>query len=323
MSTSPTRCARIPTGCSWSPMSIAPGGPPITHRARRNGWRMRRRRCRWSASPTIWPTRMTVRGSPPPKGWPSSASQRSASCWRASPAARTITPRCARSRRPSPDLPILIHHLGYYRADELPPLRQIEEVLRSAALPNIYLKVSGFAYAAQVKWDFPYSDTTWLVRTLYAHFGAHRLCWGSDYPVVRRYHDLSPIARGAADLLPLYPARTTWPRCWAVRWPVYCTNEATVTLVTIIGRGHSGTRAISHTFVASGAYMGATLNRSGDLVPPEAMYEACRVMARYVEWRGGLSWDFSRLHTMPIPDEFTQLIHAYLKSVLDEHAKTP
>ncbi len=96
-----------------------------------------------------------------------------------------------------------------------------------------------------------------------------------------------------------------------------------MTLVTIIGRGHSGTRAISHTLVASGAYMGATINRSGDLVPPEAMYEACRVMARYVEWRGGLSWDFSRLHTMPIPDEFTQLIHAYLKSVLDEHAKTP
>ncbi|HXF60590.1 MAG TPA: sulfotransferase [Caldilineaceae bacterium] len=96
-----------------------------------------------------------------------------------------------------------------------------------------------------------------------------------------------------------------------------------MTLVTIIGRGHSGTRAISHTLYASGVYMGACLNRSGDLIPPEQMYEACRVMARYVEWKGGLSWDFSRLHTMPIPDEFTQLIHGYLKSVLDEHAKTP
>lgn len=96
-----------------------------------------------------------------------------------------------------------------------------------------------------------------------------------------------------------------------------------MTLVTIIGRGHSGTRAISHTLYASGVYMGACLNRSGDLIPPDQMYEACRVMARYVEWKGGLSWDFSRLHTMPIPDEFTQLIHGYLKSVLDEHAKTP
>ena len=96
-----------------------------------------------------------------------------------------------------------------------------------------------------------------------------------------------------------------------------------MTLTTIIGRGHSGTRAISHTLYASGVYMGATLNRSGDLVPPQEMYEACRIIARYVEWQGGLRWDFSKLHTMPIPDEFTQLIHAYLKSVLDEHAKTP
>jgi hypothetical protein len=96
-----------------------------------------------------------------------------------------------------------------------------------------------------------------------------------------------------------------------------------MTLVTIIGRGHSGTRAISHTLYASGVYMGASINRSGDLIPPGDMYEACRVLARYVEWKGGLNWDFSKLHTMPIPDEFTQLIHAYLKSVLDEHEKTP
>ena len=39
--------------------------------------------------------------------------------------------------------------------------------------------------------------------------------------------------------------------------------------VTIIGRGHSGTRAISHTLYASGVFMGANLNRSGDLVPPQ------------------------------------------------------
>ena len=96
-----------------------------------------------------------------------------------------------------------------------------------------------------------------------------------------------------------------------------------MTLVTVIGRGHSGTRAISHTLYASGVFMGRTINRSGDLVPPEEMYEACRILARYVTWQGGLRWDFSALHTMPIPDEFTHLIRSYLKSVLDEHDKTP
>jgi len=52
------------------------------------------------------------------------------------------------------------------------------------------------------------------------------------------------------------------------------------------------------------------------------MYEACRVLARYVRWCGGLEWDWSKLHSMEIPSEFTSLIHSYLKSVLestDEH----
>ncbi len=91
-------------------------------------------------------------------------------------------------------------------------------------------------------------------------------------------------------------------------------------MVTVIGRGHSGTRAMSHTLSASGVYMGEPLNGSGDLLPPEAMYEACRVMARHVRWKGGLVWDFSALHTMAIPDEFTDLIHSFLKTVLQSPA---
>lgn len=94
-------------------------------------------------------------------------------------------------------------------------------------------------------------------------------------------------------------------------------------LVTVIGRGHSGTRAISHTLYASGVYMGACLNRSGDLIPPGDMYDACRVLARFVDWRGELNWDFSGLHSMAIPDEFTGLIERYLHSVLDEHERKP
>ena len=96
------------------------------------------------------------------------------------PAIRRVTERF-------PELPILCHHLGGVRAAEGPPHAGLKQVLASAALPNIYLKLSGFAYASQVEWDFPYADTLWLVRTLYEHFGPHRLCWGSDYPVVRFY----------------------------------------------------------------------------------------------------------------------------------------
>jgi hypothetical protein len=88
-----------------------------------------------------------------------------------------------------------------------------------------------------------------------------------------------------------------------------------MSLITVIGRGHSGTRAMSHTLSASGAFMGAPLNESGDLLPPEAMYDACRVLARYVEWKGGLEWDWSALHTMEIPQEFIDLIQRYLISI--------
>ncbi len=93
-----------------------------------------------------------------------------------------------------------------------------------------------------------------------------------------------------------------------------------MTLITIIGRGHGGTRAMSHTLSASNVYMGEPLNQSGDLLPPRAMYEACRVLAPHVRWLGDLRWDFSALHEMPIPPEFTALIEAYLATVLtSEH----
>ncbi len=86
--------------------------------------------------------------------------------------------------------------------------------------------------------------------------------------------------------------------------------------VTIIGRGHGATRAMAQTLLASGVFLGTPLNRSSDLLPPDPMYDACRVLARHVRWQGGLKWDFDPLHTMPIPDEFTALIHGYLQTVL-------
>jgi hypothetical protein len=87
-------------------------------------------------------------------------------------------------------------------------------------------------------------------------------------------------------------------------------------MITVIGRGHSGTRAMSHTLSASGVYMGAEINVSGDLIPPDDMYEACRVMAHHVTYLGHNRWDFSKLYTGPIDPAFTRLIESYLASVL-------
>ena len=92
-------------------------------------------------------------------------------------------------------------------------------------------------------------------------------------------------------------------------------------LITIIGRGHSGTRSISHTLSASGVFMGEPLNGSGDLLPPEKMYEACRLFARYVTYEGNNKWDFTRVNTCEIPAGFKTLIEEYLHSVLTSDAE--
>ena len=61
----------------------------------------------------------------------------------------------------------------------------LAEIVASAQVPNIYIKLSGFHYASAVPWDYPQVDTHPVVRALYDSYGPTRLCWGSDYPVVR------------------------------------------------------------------------------------------------------------------------------------------
>jgi len=92
-------------------------------------------------------------------------------------------------------------------------------------------------------------------------------------------------------------------------------------MITVIGRGHSGTRAMSHTLSESGVYMGAELNKSGDLLPPDDMYEACCVMAKHVVHLGGVNWDFSALHSGPIDPAFIRLVESFLSSVLSSDAE--
>ncbi len=84
-----------------------------------------------------------------------------------------------------PTLPILLHHMGHVKvANE----GDLEPLLVCAQCDNLYIKISGFYYGtAGPKWDFPYPDMLPVVRQLYKRFGAQRLCWGSDYPVVSRF----------------------------------------------------------------------------------------------------------------------------------------
>lgn len=73
---------------------------------------------------------------------------------------------------------------------------------------------------------------------------------------------------------------------------------------------------MSHTLSQSGVFMGEPLNESGDLIPPEKMYEACRVLAHKVIWKGGLEWDFSEATSSRPTPAFKRFVRSYLQTVL-------
>lgn len=95
-------------------------------------------------------------------------------------------PALRKLARRFPSVPFLCHHMSGIRAGQAPAYENLQEVLKSAEVPNIYIKLSGFHYISQTAWEYPYSDTLWMVRKLYEHFGPERLCWASDYPPVAR-----------------------------------------------------------------------------------------------------------------------------------------
>ena len=86
-----------------------------------------------------------------------------------------------------PSIPFLVHHMGGVKASEPAPHPLFKEVLESAKLPNIHIKLSGFHHASgqEDRFEYPYPHCRHLALGLYEHYGPQRLCWGSDYPVVR------------------------------------------------------------------------------------------------------------------------------------------
>jgi predicted TIM-barrel fold metal-dependent hydrolase len=116
-------------------------------------------------------------------------------------------PSLRRLARRFPTVPFLCHHRAGARAAEPPPFAGLTEILRSAEVPNIHIKLSGFHYASQVPWDYPHSDTRWIVRRLYEHFGPERLCWASDYPPVLMHMTYRQSLEAVRTHCPFIPPR--------------------------------------------------------------------------------------------------------------------
>ena len=86
-----------------------------------------------------------------------------------------------------PNLNILCHHMSGLKAHGKDANKNLQNVLESSKYPNIHLKLSGFHYVTDQKndWNFPYRDTKYIYEECYQAFGT-RMCWGSDFPVVRK-----------------------------------------------------------------------------------------------------------------------------------------
>ncbi len=94
-------------------------------------------------------------------------------------------PALAAFARHRPDIPILLHHMGGIRSDSPDFAGQVERIAAMAIHPNLVLKISGFPHVAPSA-AFPFEAVEWLAETFHRAFGASRLVWGSDFPVVER-----------------------------------------------------------------------------------------------------------------------------------------
>jgi predicted TIM-barrel fold metal-dependent hydrolase len=97
----------------------------------------------------------------------------------------THAPAVMRLAEKHPRLRVLCHHFAGITSRRPAPLRdQLAAVLPMQKLPNIYLKVSGFPYLSPEPWAYPFLEQSYLVQEIYGSFGAERLCWGSNFPVI-------------------------------------------------------------------------------------------------------------------------------------------
>ena len=81
-----------------------------------------------------------------------------------------------------PDIRVVLDHLGGPPLEESTPRPVLDNVLRMARYPNVYVKVSNMNIMSRV--PYPHQDTFAIVRKVYDAFGPERLMWGTDFPHV-------------------------------------------------------------------------------------------------------------------------------------------
>jgi predicted TIM-barrel fold metal-dependent hydrolase len=90
--------------------------------------------------------------------------------------------------RRHPGVTILLNHLGTVMLHPGGLEEGLRLVVDDEALPNLVVKVSGWAYGTDRPWDYPYADRLAVVRRVHEAWGPDRLAWGSDWPSLLPHH---------------------------------------------------------------------------------------------------------------------------------------
>jgi L-fuconolactonase len=105
-----------------------------------------------------------------------------------------------------PSVPVLCNALGGVRAIGQDDVEGLAEVLASASVPNIHLKVAGLPYCSERGFDYPWPEALAALARLFDAYGPERLCWGSDFPACKRFctyrQSLEAVRRHCTFLAP-------------------------------------------------------------------------------------------------------------------------
>ena len=89
-----------------------------------------------------------------------------------------------------PGVKVVIDHLGGPSMEGAPSFPSLENLLRLARFPRVFVKISNMNRLSRE--EFPHRDTFSIVRRVYDAFGPQRLMWGTDFPHVMRETGYTP-----------------------------------------------------------------------------------------------------------------------------------
>ena len=100
-------------------------------------------------------------------------------------------PTIQRSAAAFPGTSFIIDHLGHPDLSEKPPYLSSADFFRLGAVRNVYVKVS--LLCDHSKENYPYPDVQEFVRHAIHRFGASRLMWGSNFPMIPEVRTDQPV----------------------------------------------------------------------------------------------------------------------------------